>query len=77
MLRQLACWLLLVLLCVPALYAQSQATTGVIAGLVLDESGATLPGVSVSLKNTATNFEKVAVTDANGRFRGLLLPLGP
>jgi hypothetical protein len=45
--------------------------------LVLDESGAALPGVTVTLRNTATNFEKVAVTDAGGRFRGVLLPLGP
>ncbi|MEE8138739.1 MAG: TonB-dependent receptor, partial [Thermoanaerobaculia bacterium] len=77
MLRRLAFWLVPVLICVPGLYAQSQATTGVIAGLVLDESGAAVPGVTVSLRNTATNFEKVVVSDAGGRFRGLLLPLGP
>jgi hypothetical protein len=58
-------------------YAQSQATTGVIEGVVLDEDGAALPGVTVTLTNTATNFEKVLVTDASGRFRGVLLPLGP
>jgi len=27
--------------------------------------------------NTATNYEQTLVTDENGRFRGLLLPLGP
>ena len=68
----------LVLLCgVAGLHAQSQATTGVIEGTVVDESGAALPGVTVILTNTATNFQKVVVTDGNGRFRGLLLPLGP
>lgn len=60
----------------PAL-AQSQATTGVIEGTVTDESGAVLPGVTVTLRNTATNYEQVLVTDSRGRFRGLLLPLGP
>jgi len=58
-------------------HAQSQATTGVIEGTVVDQSDAVLPGASVSLKNTATNFEQNHTTDGNGRFRGLLLPLGP
>jgi hypothetical protein len=57
--------------------AQSQATTGVIEGRVVDESGAVVPGASVTIRNTGTNFERVTVTDADGRFRGLLLPLGP
>jgi hypothetical protein len=57
--------------------AQSQATTGVIEGTVVDPSGAPVAGVSVVLKNTATNLERTLVTDADGRFRGLLLPLGP
>src|SRR5687767_9426755 len=60
-----------------AVWAQSQATTGVIEGTVSDESGATVPGATVTLRNTATNFERVVQTDADGRFRGLLLPLGP
>jgi hypothetical protein len=57
--------------------AQSQATTGVIEGTVLDPNGSPLPGASVSLRNTATNFEQTVPTDRDGRFRGLLLPLGP
>jgi hypothetical protein len=60
-----------------AAFAQSQATTGVIEGTVSDESGASVPGASVALRNTATNFERVVQTDTDGRFRGLLLPLGP
>ena len=69
---------LLVLFLVPlSLFAQSQATTGVIEGTVTDATGAVLPGVTVSLKNTATNFEKVEVTSAQGLYRGVLLPLGP
>ena len=57
--------------------AQSQATTGVIEGTGTDASGAALPGVTVIMKNTATNFEQTAITDRAGRFRGVLLPLGP
>ena len=53
-----------------ALFAQSQATTGVIEGTVMDEEGGVLPGASVAIRNTATNFEQVVTTGANGRFRG-------
>ena len=60
-----------------SVHAQSQATTGVIEGTVLDQSGAVLPGATVTIRNTGTNFERVVQTDADGRFRGLLLPLGP
>lgn len=58
-------------------FGQSQATTGVIEGVVSDATGGVLPGVTVTLRNTATNFEQVQVTDSAGRFRGVLLPLGP
>ncbi|HVT17990.1 MAG TPA: TonB-dependent receptor [Thermoanaerobaculia bacterium] len=62
---------------VPVVFAQSQATTGVIEGTVTDESGGVLPGATVNLRNTATNFDKVVVTGSDGSFRALLLPLGP
>lgn len=61
----------------PFLLGQTQATTGVIEGTVQDESGGVLPGVTITLLNTATNFEQVLITDSRGRFRGVLLPLGP
>nr|MDQ2969969.1 TonB-dependent receptor [Acidobacteriota bacterium] len=61
----------------PILLAQSQATTGVIQGTVTDPNGGPLPGVSVALRNVATNFEQDVTTDREGRFRGVLLPLGP
>jgi len=44
---------------------------------VVDASGAPAPGASVTIRNTATNFERALTTDTGGRFRGLLLPLGP
>ncbi len=69
--------LVVALVAAAATLAQSQATTGVIEGTLSDESGAVLPGVTVVLTNTATNFEKVTVTNERGRFRALLLPLGP
>ncbi len=70
------------LLCALALapslaFAQAQATTGVIEGTVSDPSGAPVPGASVAVRNTATNLERSLTTDGDGRFRALLLPLGP
>lgn len=66
------------LLLVPAPgLAQSQATTGVIEGTVSDPSGAAVPGATVVVKNTATNVERTLASDQDGRFRALLLPLGP
>src|SRR5712691_5442838 len=75
--RWLSVLFTLALLLPSLVYAQSQATTGVIEGTVVDATGAALPGVTVSMKNTATNYEQNVVTDGAGRFRGVLLPLGP
>jgi outer membrane receptor for ferrienterochelin and colicin len=68
--------LLAVLLLPSVVLAQSQATTGVIEGVVSDASGAALPGVTVTLRNVETNYTQTLVTDSGGRFRGVLLPLG-
>jgi hypothetical protein len=67
----------LAVLAVSPILAQSQATTGVIEGTVVDPNGGVLPGATVTLKNTATGYEEILTTDRQGRFRGLLLPLGP
>src|SRR6266478_3241005 len=56
---------------------QSQANTGIIEGIVVDPSGSVIPNAEVTLKNLGTNFTRVIQTDTEGRFRGLLLPLGP
>jgi hypothetical protein len=62
---------------ISTVWAQSQATTGVIEGTVVDPNGASLPGATVVVRNTATNFEQTLTTDRQGRFRALALPLGP
>jgi hypothetical protein len=59
------------------LLAQSQATTGVIEGTIVDASGGAVPGVTVTVKNTGTGYESISVTDSGGRFRAVLLPVGP
>src|SRR5437763_11766594 len=60
-----------------AAFAQSQATTGVIEGTVTDATGAVLPGVTVSIRDAATNYVQPQITDSAGRYHGVLLPLGP
>ncbi|HET7698256.1 MAG TPA: carboxypeptidase regulatory-like domain-containing protein [Vicinamibacterales bacterium] len=56
--------------------AQSQITTAVIDGTVLDASGAVLPGVAVEIRNTDTNLVRELTTDREGRFVALQLPPG-
>jgi hypothetical protein len=56
--------------------AQTQITTAVIDGTVVDASGAVLPGVEVEVRNVDTNLTRALTTDRNGRFVALQLPPG-
>ena len=56
--------------------AQSLAAGGAIEGTVTDESGAVLPGVSVTVRNTGTGVVRETQTDAGGVYRAPLLPVG-
>ena len=58
-------------------YGQAQANTGIIEGIVSDPSGRTVPKAAVTITNLGTGFTRLLDTDEEGRFRGLLLPLGP
>src|SRR3954471_22094912 len=62
-------------LAVPAA-GQSQITSGVIDGTVVDSSGGVLPGVDVEVRNVDTNLDRVLVTDRDGRFVVPQLPAG-
>jgi hypothetical protein len=67
----------LALFLAPALMlAQSQANTGTIEGIVADPAGRPIPNADVTIVNQGTNFTRTLKTDEQGRFRGLLLPLG-
>ena len=56
--------------------ARAQSATGSIEGAVVDQTGAVMPGVTVTVVQTATGLTRTAVSDANGLFRIPLLPLG-
>ncbi len=73
--RTLMCAVILLSLPAAAL-AQAQAANGNIEGAVRDASGGVLPGVTVTVTNTGTGAERSSVTNENGIYRLLLLPLG-
>jgi outer membrane receptor protein involved in Fe transport len=56
--------------------AFAQITTGSIGGTVTDESGAALPGVTVTAKNTATGASRNTVSDSSGQYNVPLLQPG-
>lgn len=57
--------------------ALAQSTSARVEGVVKDDTGAAVPGVSVTATNTATNFSKTATTDGEGNYTLTPLPLGP
>ncbi len=65
----------LALVPLPAL-AQSQAAGGAIQGTIVDESGAVMPGVTVTVRNQATGLVRETLSDSTGVYRALLLPVG-
>lgn len=60
-----------------ALSAFAQSATGEIQGTIVDQSGAVLPGVTVTVLNTATGISREVVTDEGGLFAVPGLPVGP
>src|SRR5947199_2426001 len=57
--------------------AWAQATTAQINGTVKDQSGAVLPGVEITVTQTATGAKRSAVTNETGDYVLASLPLGP
>jgi hypothetical protein len=57
--------------------AWAQLSTAQLSGRVSDESGAVLPGVTVSATQTDTGFTRSDVTDGNGSYVLSNLPTGP
>jgi hypothetical protein len=66
--------LLIILASTTAAWAQATAQ---INGTVVDESGGILPGVTVTAIHTDTGFRREVVTEGNGSFALLNLPIGP
>jgi hypothetical protein len=67
---------LLAALLMPAWPAAAQVTTATFYGVVADESGAALPGASVTMRHEATGAVSTKVTDASGEFVFGFVPIG-
>src|SRR4051812_31318714 len=67
-------YLILALLIPTAMFAQ--ASGAALSGRVSDESGAALPGVTITAVNTATGFTRTVVTASDGAYRFANLPVG-
>ena len=56
--------------------ALAQSATGSIEGVIVDQTGALMPGVTVTALHIATGVERSAMTDDTGTFRLVLLTVG-
>jgi hypothetical protein len=68
--------LLVVLALAAPAFGQSQAINGTIEGTIVDDQGAVLPGVTVTVTNIDTGDTRTVVTNESGLYRAPLLPLG-
>ena len=64
--RSLACAVVLLLLAAPP--AQAQFERSQISGVVMDSTGAVLPGVTVTATNLQTQAARPTVTDGSGYY---------
>jgi outer membrane receptor for ferrienterochelin and colicin len=74
--RSFVVCLLILLAAAPSAWPQTQITTGVIQGTIVDQSGAAVPGANVEVRNLDTNLARAVATNEDGRFVFLLLPTG-
>ena len=59
------------------LAAHAQLSTATMFGSVTDSTGAAVPGATVTLTQTQTNFVRTTKTDGQGEYRAEFLPVGP
>ena len=57
--------------------AAGQTSTGSIDGVVVDSSGAVVPGVTVVVTHEQTGASREVISDGRGLFSAALLPVGP
>src|SRR5437762_13321995 len=78
--RMLTFWVLVLVILMagfmPGLTMGQVETTGKIAGVVTDASGAGVPNATVTVKSTALMAERTTTTGADGAYLFDLLPLG-
>src|SRR5438094_7828856 len=73
--RVVAFWIVLLLTLAPS-FARAQTVTASITGLVSDQTGAALPGVTITAKNQATDVPYVTTSNEAGNYTITSLPVG-
>src|SRR5437868_7512273 len=74
--RRISLFVLALFLLAGVAFSQTQITSGVIQGTVLDPSGAVIPGASVEAHNLDTQIRQATTSDESGRFSFLALTPG-
>src|SRR5215470_9304725 len=70
-------WIFLALVaCLIPIATNGQTTGGTIYGSVMDQTGASVPGAMVTVRNLETNVVRSTNTIENGRFNFPALPVG-
>src|SRR5450432_1671551 len=59
------------------LVAQTSGSSGTIAGIVTDSTGAVIPGATVTIHNPVSGFSRTATTDGAGNYKFTNVPLNP
>jgi hypothetical protein len=67
---------LVVAMLLAAIPAAAQQTTGTVAGRVTDQTGAPVPGATITASNAELGFVRVTVSDGQGLYRLAALPVG-
>jgi hypothetical protein len=68
--------IVLALFALPPHAASAQVTTATLSGVVSDQSGGSVPGATVTIRNVDTGAMRTAVTDPDGRYRASALEPG-
>jgi hypothetical protein len=55
---------------------RAQTVTGTVQGTITDQTGAVIPGVTVTLRNADTGQERIVTTNDDGAYSAPFLPLG-
>ena len=63
--------------CAPPAGAQSNGTSGSIAGTVSDPTGAVVRGATVAIQNPVSQYERTLKTDSAGHFQFSNVPFNP
>ena len=69
--------LCLVFIALPLWCGASSGGAGTVTGTVKDQSGAVIPGATVTLHNPVTGYNRAALTDSSGSFSFTNVPFNP